>query len=115
MNKFKDLASIGNHLVLGISSLPSRGIKGHTCPVFTCALEANDGPDTYVARVLLTEQLCSLYSTYFILFIYFSCMNALPACMYVYYMCAWCQWKSEEGIRFPRPRVTGCCELPYRY
>lgn len=25
----------------------------------------------------------------------------LPIQMYVYHLCAWCQWRSEEGIRFP--------------
>lgn len=26
--------------------------------------------------------------------------DALPACMYVYYVYAWCPQRSEEGIRF---------------
>lgn len=33
------------------------------------------------------------------------------ACMYVYYMCAYCTYRSEEGIRFSETRVIGRCEL----
>ena len=33
-------------------------------------------------------------------------MNVLPAHMSMYHTCAWCLWRSEEGIRFPRTGVT---------
>ena len=28
----------------------------------------------------------------------FMCLCALPACMYVYHVCAWCLWRPEEHI-----------------
>ena len=33
-------------------------------------------------------------------------MSVLPACMSVYYMCAWYQWRPEEGIRSIGTGVT---------
>ena len=43
------------------------------------------------------------------------CLCALPACMYVYHVCAWCLWRPEEGIRSPGTGVTDGCEPPYGY
>jgi hypothetical protein len=37
-------------------------------------------------------------------FTYFMCINALPACMYVYHMCVWCPCRSEY-IRSPETGV----------
>ena len=34
------------------------------------------------------------------------CMNALPECMSVYYLCIWYLWKPEDAIGFPGTRVT---------
>lgn len=31
-------------------------------------------------------------------------------CMFLYHVCTWCPWKSEEGIRSSK---TGFTELPY--
>jgi hypothetical protein len=45
-------------------------------------------------------------------------MGALPACMSVHHMNAWCPKRSEEGDGSPRTRIKdgykalrGCCEL----
>lgn len=46
---------------------------------------------------------------------YFMCMSALPSCMYVYYMYAWCPWKTEEDIRSPGTGVTDGCKPPCRF
>lgn len=32
--------------------------------------------------------------------------------MYVRHVCAWCPWRSEEGIRCPRTGVRNGCEPP---
>lgn len=40
-------------------------------------------------------------------------MNVLPAC--VYYMCAWCWGKSEEGAGYPRTEGMDGCEQPCEY
>lgn len=41
------------------------------------------------------------------------CVNALPACMYVHHMLAWCLRKSEEAFKGPRTGVTNACEPWY--
>ena len=40
-------------------------------------------------------------------------MSVLPACMYVYHMYAWCQWRPEEGIGSPGTGVLDGCEALY--
>lgn len=40
-------------------------------------------------------------------------LSILPACLYVYCVCAWCLQKPEVDIEFPGPGVTVGCELPY--
>ena len=43
----------------------------------------------------------------------FMLMNVLPACVPVSHVCAWCLWRSEEGIGSPETGVTDDCEPPY--
>ena len=28
------------------------------------------------------------------------CKSVYPACVYMYYVCSWYMWKSEEGVGF---------------
>ena len=42
-------------------------------------------------------------------------MGILHVCMYVHHMCAWCQRRSEEGIRSPGTGVMDSCEAPCRF
>lgn len=42
----------------------------------------------------------------------FRCMCALLACTSVYYVCAWCPRRPEEGTAFPDTGVTESCKLP---
>ena len=39
------------------------------------------------------------------------CMGVLPACMYMYHMCAWYLRRPEEGVRVPGIGVTDGFEL----
>lgn len=51
-----------------------------------------------------------------VLFISFYVYDNLPACMYVYHMCAWCQsTESEKGVQFSETEVIAGCESPHRY
>lgn len=46
---------------------------------------------------------------------YFSiilCMNALPTCVHVHRVHAWCLWKSEEGLRVIGTGVSHGCGTP---
>lgn len=36
-------------------------------------------------------------------------ISVLLACMYAHCICALRSWRSEEGNRYPRTRVTNCC------
>lgn len=36
-------------------------------------------------------------------------MNVLPVCAYMYFMCTWCLWRSEEVVECPRIGVTHAC------
>lgn len=38
--------------------------------------------------------------------------SVLLACMSVHYLCAWCQWRSEEVVRVPGTGVVAGCEPP---
>lgn len=38
-------------------------------------------------------------------------MINFPECMYVYFMCAWYSWRSEERVVSPRTEVVGGYEL----
>lgn len=38
-------------------------------------------------------------------------MGVLLVHMFVYYVCAWCQKRPEEGIGFPGTEITDSCEL----
>lgn len=38
--------------------------------------------------------------------------ECLPACMYMYHVCAWVPLRSEEGIGFSGTEVIGGCETP---
>jgi hypothetical protein len=49
---------------------------------------------------------------YFILLYVYKC---LPAYVYVYHVCASCQWRTEMGVRFPGTRITDRCEAPCRW
>ena len=42
-------------------------------------------------------------------------MSILPACIYVYDVCACCPQTLEEGIRSPVSGITDGCELSYGY
>lgn len=57
-----------------------------------------------------TLQFFHVYVLMFVYF-YFMCMDVLPACKYVHYMCSW-RLRSEEGIGFPRTKVTDGYKLP---
>ena len=37
----------------------------------------------------------------------------MPTCMSVCFMCAWCPWRPEEGIRTPETEVINDFKLPY--
>ena len=39
-------------------------------------------------------------------------MSVLLVYMYVYHVCAWCPWKSEEGVRSPETGVMDSWEPP---
>lgn len=39
-------------------------------------------------------------------------MGGLLTCMSIYYLCAWCQKRSEEGVGFLGTGVTGSYEPP---
>ena len=41
----------------------------------------------------------NIYTKFLDLFILF--MSVFPACLSVHHMCAWYQWRSEEGVRAP--------------
>lgn len=41
------------------------------------------------------------------------CVRVLPACMYVYHLCAWCPQMPQGGIKAPGTGVTDGCELPH--
>lgn len=36
-------------------------------------------------------------------------VGVLPECMFMYHVCTWCLWRSEEGTEFPG---RDGCELP---
>lgn len=38
-------------------------------------------------------------------------MGVLHPCTFVYQMCAWCPWRSEEGARSPGTEITHGCEF----
>jgi len=63
------------------------------------------------AHFVFVRYYCHLLSLGFFLFVfrfnyfYFICMSVWPACMYIHYLCAWCQQRSEQGIGFPGNRV----------
>jgi hypothetical protein len=43
----------------------------------------------------------------------FMCVGALPACMFVYHLCAWCLGRQEKGTRSHKTGDTDSCELPH--
>lgn len=43
------------------------------------------------------------------------CKGVSPAWMFMHHICAWCMLRPEEGIRYPRVRVTEGWELPCGY
>lgn len=47
------------------------------------------------------------------LYFCFICMGILSVCLYVYYICAWCLWKSEESKGFPEIGVKDGCKPPH--
>lgn len=42
----------------------------------------------------------------------FCCMNVLPTCMYIYWVCAWCPGKPKESVGCSGSRIKGCCKRP---
>ena len=46
------------------------------------------------------------------MFTYFMCMIVLFMCISLYHMCAWCLWRSEEGVGSLGTGVVDECELP---
>lgn len=40
------------------------------------------------------------------------CMCVLPACMYTYYVHAWCPWGPKVGVVSPGSGVPDGCESP---
>ena len=46
------------------------------------------------------------FKVFFPFMFYFTCMGVLPACVSVYHAGFWCLQRSEEGVRFPRTRIT---------
>lgn len=42
------------------------------------------------------------------------CMSGLPACMFLYRMCAWYPRRAEEAIESPGNEVSEHCESPCR-
>lgn len=47
---------------------------------------------------------------YYYYFSFSICMNVLLACIYVYYVYAWCMWRTKEGTRSLENGITGGCE-----
>lgn len=41
-------------------------------------------------------------------------MDVLPAHMYVHHVHAWCPWRSEDEVGFPKTGVMNDCEPPYK-
>jgi hypothetical protein len=80
-------------------------------------LELNYGP-LREQQVVLMAKASNSYAIIIIKFTlyYFTSMGILPACMFVYSLCAWCLWRPEEGFRFPGTEVPdgkspcGCWE-----
>lgn len=50
------------------------------------------------------------FLTIYLLF-YVVCKSVLITRMSMYHRCAWCQWRSEEGVRSPGTGIRGGCEL----
>lgn len=46
------------------------------------------------------------------IFLIFLCMNAMPTCVHVYHVHAWCLWKSEEGLRAIGTGASDGCGPP---
>lgn len=47
----------------------------------------------------------------FQLYLCFMCVTILPTCKSAYHIHAWCPWRPEDGVGFPRTGVTFSCEL----
>ena len=100
---FPLLSSLQN---LKRQSLDQRGCpKDYTPPLISSQKCDSDSPEPH-RNYMHTHIFFNCY-----VFI-FMCMGVLTVHMPVLRLCAWCPWRSEEGIRFPENRVTDCCELP---
>lgn len=83
----------------------------NTCKYIICCLGMGSRSEQKDKRLVPHMYTSYTYSLQVILFIYL-CMSILPACMYVYHVCARCLRRSEVGIRTPGTGVMGSCELP---
>lgn len=39
-------------------------------------------------------------------------MSVLPTCMFLYHLCVWCLWRSEQGIRSLKLGAVEECKMP---
>jgi hypothetical protein len=92
------------------------------CVAYACVYECAPAParacgsqrsKVNVSCLLLLSTLFFTLNYYFLFILfYFMCLSVLPACMYVYYVCAWCPQRSEESIGSPGTGIIDGWELP---
>ena len=66
-------------------------------------------PSSETAHCALLDSAHISFLNFIFGFIYFMFTRILPIYMDVYYMYAWCPWKSEEGVGAPGTGITSSC------